>query len=81
MLFVFCHKNLKTKKYFYCFLYYTYSRCVIEIHDYVPFLALMSFIFLRFASLCYVVLKLCELYMVFNHMLLILKSHYFDCKD
>ena len=50
-------------------------------HDWVPCLALMSFIFLHFASLCYVILILCELFMVFNHILLILKSHSFDCKD
>ena len=50
-------------------------------HDCVPCLALMSFIFLHFASLCYVVLILCELFMVFKHMLLILKSHSFDYKD
>ena len=29
-------------------------------YDCVPYLALMSFIFLHFASLCYVVLMLCE---------------------
>ena len=50
-------------------------------HDCVPCLALMSFIFLHLASLCYLVLILCELYMVFNLMLLILKSHSLDCKD
>ena len=50
-------------------------------HDCVPCLALMSFIFLHFVSLCNVVLILCELFMVFNHMLLILKSHSFDYKD
>ena len=50
-------------------------------HDCVPCLVLISFIFLHFASLCYVVLILCELFMVFNHMLLILKSHSFDYKD
>ena len=49
-------------------------------HDYVPFLALMRFIFLHFDSLCYVVLILCELFMVFKRMLLILRSHSFDCK-
>ena len=37
--------------------------------------------FLHFASLCYVVLKLCELFMVFKYMLLILMSHSFDCKE
>ena len=50
-------------------------------HDCVPCLTLMSFIFLYFASLCYVMLKLCELFMVFKHMLLILKSRFFYCKD
>ena len=50
-------------------------------HDCVPCLALMSFIFPHVASLCYVMLILCELFMGFNHILLILKSHYFDCKD
>ena len=49
--------------------------------DYVPCLALMSFIFLHFASLRYVMLILCELFMVFNHMPLILKSYSFDFKD
>ena len=50
-------------------------------HNCVSFLTLMSFIFLHFASLCYVVLILCELFRVLKHMLLILKSHSFDCKD
>ena len=50
-------------------------------HDCVLCLALMSFILLHFASLCYVVLILCELFMVFNHMILTLKSHSFDCRD
>ena len=50
-------------------------------HDCVPCLALMRFIFLHFARLCYVVLILCELFMDFNHMLLILKSHFFYCKN
>ena len=46
-----------------------------EFHDCVPS------IFLHFANLCYVVLKLCELFMVFKQMLLILKSHSFEFKD
>ena len=50
-------------------------------HDCVLCLALMSFIFLHFASLCYVVLILCELFMIFKHMLLTLKAHSFDFKD
>ena len=50
-------------------------------HDCVPNLAFMSFIFLHFASLCYVVLILCEFFMVFKNKLLILKLHTFDCKD
>ena len=50
-------------------------------NDCVPSLVLMSFIFLHFASLCYLMLILCELFMVFKHMLLILKSYTFDCKD
>ena len=50
-------------------------------HDCVPCLTLMSFIFLHFASLCYVVLILFELFMVFKHMLFILKSHSFDFKE
>ena len=50
-------------------------------HNRVACLALISFIFLHFASLCYGLLILCELFMVFKHMLLILKSHSFDCKD
>ena len=40
-------------------------------HNCVPCLALMSFIVLHFASLCYVVLILCELFVGFKHMLLI----------
>ena len=36
---------------------------------------------MHFSSLCYVVLILCELFIVSNHMLFILKSHSFDCKD
>ena len=35
-------------------------------HDCVSCLALMSFIFLHFSSLCCVVLILCELFMVSN---------------
>jgi len=53
----------------------------LAFHDCVSCLVFMNFIFLHFASLCYVVLILCELFMVFEHMLLILKSYSFDCKD
>ena len=78
-------KNQKTKGRF--FVLYIFKMCnwgwptKFTFHDCVSYLALMSFIFLHFASLWYVVLIFCELFIVVKHMLLILKSHYFDCKD
>ena len=36
---------------------------------------------MHFASLSYVVHVVCELFIVFDHMILILKSYAFDCKD
>ena len=78
-------KNQKKKGRF--FVLYIFKMCnwgwptKFTFHDCVSYLALMSFIFLHFASLWYVVLIFCELFMVVKHMFLILKSHSFDCKD
>ena len=89
-LFFFFFKNPKKEKENqkkWVFVLYIFKMCnwgwpmKFAFHDCVPCLTLMSFIFLHFVSLCNVVLILCELFMVFNHMLLILKSHSFDYKD
>ena len=87
MFFSFSFKKIKILKKKKVFVLYIFKLCnwgwpmKFTFHDCVPCLALMSFIFPYFASLCYIGLILFELFMVFNHMLLILNSHFFDCKN
>ena len=64
---------------FYCswtcnqgWLYYIYITKLISLDE---------LILLYFASVSYVVHVVWELFIVFDHMILILKSHAFDCKD
>ena len=66
----------------------THHGCVVKVghmkftfHASVPCLALMSLFYMYFASFSYVVHVVCELFIVFDHMILILKSRAFDCKD
>ena len=71
--------------YFFCI---THDGCVVKVghikftfHACVPCLALMSLFYMHFASFSYVVHVVCELFIVFDHIILILKSNTFDCKD
>ena len=43
--------------------------------------SLDELIFLHFANLSYIMHVVCELFIVFDHMILISKSQAFDCKD
>ena len=55
--------------------YYLYITCLCTLF------CLDELILLHFTSLSFVVHVVCELFIVFDHMILILKSHAFDCKD
>ena len=55
--------------------YYLYITCLCTLFS------LDELILLHFTSFGYVVHVVWELFIVFDHMILILKSHAFDCKD
>ena len=55
--------------------FYLYITCLCT------FFSLDELILLHFTSFGFVVHVVWELFIVFNHMILILKSHVFDCKD
>ena len=55
--------------------YYLYISCLCTL------ISLDELILLHFASISYVVHVVWELFIVFDHMILILMSHAFDCKD
>ena len=55
--------------------YYLYITCLCTLFS------LDKLILLHFTSLSLVVHVVWELFIVFDHMILILKSHAFDCKD
>ena len=58
-----------------CWPYYIYITCLCTLFS------LDELILLDFTSLSFVVHVVWELFIVFDHMILILKSHAFDCED
>ena len=59
--------------YIYIYIYYITCLCAL--------LSVDELIFLHFASFSYVVHVVWELFIVFDYLILILKSHAFDCMD
>ena len=70
-----------------CVLYYISWMCTLGWSYYLYIICLCTLIsldeliFLHFTNFSYVVHVVCELFIVFNHMILILKSHIFYCKN
>ena len=59
-------RGLKTNKVYSCFAYFLFS--------------LNELLLLHFTSLSFVVHVVWEMFIVFDHFVLILKSHVFDCQ-
>ena len=74
----------KTKKIFVFYISWICNQGWLY-YFYITYLCTLFFldelILLHFTSLSFVVHVVWELFIVFDHMILILKSHTFDCKD